>query len=209
MKTSTNIPGISDHAIIITDTDIKPFYSKSNPRKVYTWARANWDEVNKDVDSLTTQIRKNIQNNQNINEAWLTFKKHLFACLDKNLPSKIVKSNNRLPWITHKFKKMRKKKQNSTTKPKKNYWTNSAIIKKTCKREIRKAEHNYINNAIIEGMNKNNTKPFWKYVKSRKQDNIGVAPLKRQGQLINDSKKSQIYWSNLRLSSQMKQPKHY
>ncbi|CAC5403688.1 unnamed protein product [Mytilus coruscus] len=40
MKTSTNIPGISDHAIIITqlitDTHIKPYYSKSIPRKVYT-----------------------------------------------------------------------------------------------------------------------------------------------------------------------------
>ena len=42
-------------------------------------------------------------------------------------------------------------------------------------------------------MNKNNSKPFWKYVKSRKQDNIGVAPLKKQGQLVNDSKeKAQI-----------------
>lgn len=38
-------------------------------------------------------------------------------------------------------------------------------------------------------MNKNSTKPFWKYVKSRKQDNIGVAPLKGQGQIKNDSKK--------------------
>lgn len=42
-------------------------------------------------------------------------------------------------------------------------------------------------------MSKNNSKPFWKYVKSRKQDNIGVAPLKKQGQLANDSKeKAQI-----------------
>ncbi|CAG2231162.1 unnamed protein product [Mytilus edulis] len=89
MKTSTHIPGISDHAIIITDTDIKPYYSKSNHRKVYTWARANWDEVNKDIDSLTTQIRNNIQNNQNVNEVWLTLKKHLFASLDKSIPSKI------------------------------------------------------------------------------------------------------------------------
>ena len=38
-------------------------------------------------------------------------------------------------------------------------------------------------------MEKNNTKPFWKYVKSRKQDNIGVAPRKERGHLINNSKK--------------------
>ena len=42
-------------------------------------------------------------------------------------------------------------------------------------------------------MEKNKTKPFWKYVKSRKQDNIGVAPLKERGHLINNSKeKAQI-----------------
>ena len=51
-----------------------------------------------------------------------------------------------------------------------------------------KAEWNYINSAIVEVMEQNNTKPFWKYVKSRKQDNIGVAPLKERGHLINNSK---------------------
>jgi hypothetical protein len=58
---------------------------------------------------------------------------------------------------------------------------------------LRKAEWNYINSAILEGMEKNNTIPFWKYVKSRKQDNIGVAPLKEREHLINKSKeKAQI-----------------
>ena len=42
---------------------------------------------------------------------------------------------------------------------------------------------NYINSAILEGMEKNNTKPFWKYVKSRKQDNIGVSPQKNEDTL--------------------------
>ena len=41
----------------------------------------------------------------------------------------------------------------------------------------------------MEGLQNNNSKPFWKYVKSRKQDNIGVSPLKSNGQLLkNDNK---------------------
>ena len=48
---------------------------------------------------------------------------------------------------------------------------------------IWKEKWNNINNAITEGMENNNSKPFWKYVKSRKQDNIGVAPLKEKGKL--------------------------
>jgi hypothetical protein len=42
-------------------------------------------------------------------------------------------------------------------------------------------------------MENNNSKPSWKYVKSRKQDNIGVAPLKEKGKLVSHSKeKAQI-----------------
>jgi hypothetical protein len=49
---------------------------------------------------------------------------------------------------------------------------------------------------MMEGLQNNNSKPFWKYkknvhvrgtFKSRKQDNIGVSPLKSNGQLVNDS----------------------
>lgn len=31
------------------------------------------------------------------------------------------------------------------------------------------------------------TKPFWKYTKSQKQDNVGVSPLKRDGKLVTSS----------------------
>jgi hypothetical protein len=41
----------------------------------------------------------------------------------------------------------------------------------------------------MEGLQNNNSKPFWKYAKSLKQDNIGVSPLKGNGQLVNDSKR--------------------
>jgi hypothetical protein len=45
----------------------------------------------------------------------------------------------------------------------------------------------------MEGLQNNNSKPFWKYkmyVKSRKQDNILVSPLQSNGQLVNDSKRN-------------------
>ena len=53
---------------------------------------------------------------------------------------------------------------------------------------MRKAEWEYIYNTITQGLQTNNSKPFWKYIKSRKQDNIGVAPLKKNGSLVCDSK---------------------
>jgi hypothetical protein len=58
-----------------------------------------------------------------------------------------------------------------------NKWTNYKHFQKECKRQVRKAEWNYINDIIMERLQNNNSKPFWKYVESRKQDNIGVSPL--------------------------------
>jgi hypothetical protein len=40
----------------------------------------------------------------------------------------------------------------------------------------------------MEGLQNNNSKPFWKYIKSKKQDSIGVALLKDHGKLFNDAK---------------------
>ena len=67
-------------------------------------------------------------------------------------------------------------------------WKNYRQFQKECKRELRKAEWQYVNSNIMEGLNKNNTKPFWKYVKSKRQDANGIAPLKKGTTLVNDSK---------------------
>ena len=189
VKSTTNIPGISDHAIVVADIDTKPYYQKNNPRKAYIWSKANWDDLNKDLESITPILEAMNDNKTDINNMWTTFKQELFKHLDKHVPSKMIKSNNRLPWINHKIRKQLKKKQRLYQQAKRTkQWANYRHYQKECKREIRKAEWNYINTAILEGMEKNNSKPFWKYVKSRKQDNIGVAPLKDKGKLVNDSK---------------------
>ena len=89
---------------------------------------------------------------------------------------------------------MLKKKQslyNQAKRTKK--WSNYRFLQKECSRQIRKEEWKYINNAITEGIKNNNTNSSWKYVKSRKQDNITVAPLKEKGKLVSHSKeKAQI-----------------
>ena len=71
---------------------------------------------------------------------------------------------------------------------KSNQWGSFKAFQKTCKKAFKKAEINHINNVIQKGLNENNSKPFWRYVKSRRQDNVGVSPLKKMGQFVNDSK---------------------
>jgi hypothetical protein len=59
----------------------------------------------------------------------------------------------------------------------------SASSSANAKDNSEKPSGNHINNIISEGFENNNSKPFCNYMKSKKQDNIGVAPLKRYGGL--------------------------
>ena len=53
---------------------------------------------------------------------------------------------------------------------------------------IRKAEWNHVNNVIKDSLEENNTKPLFSYCKSKRQDNIVIAPLKSEGNLLTDGK---------------------
>ena len=44
------------------------------------------------------------------------------------------------------------------------------------------------NNRIEKQLDEGNNKPFWKYIKAKRQDNIGVAGIKHEGVLHQDSK---------------------
>ena len=52
---------------------------------------------------------------------------------------------------------------------------------------MRTAENNFIQNKLEKGLKENSTKPFWQYVKSRRQDNTGVAPLLKDSDLKCDA----------------------
>ncbi|MCS5550755.1 MAG: reverse transcriptase domain-containing protein [Gammaproteobacteria bacterium] len=189
VKSSINVPGISDHDIIITDLETKVQHQKTTPRKRYIYNKANWKCIENDLNNLQNIVNDKDQQGADVQELWDTFKKNLFESMDKNIPNKEIKSRNTIPWIKKRERKMLKKKQRLYKQARKtNKWTNYRSFQKECKRQLRKSEWEYVNNNIIEGLNNNNTKPFWKYVKSKRQDSGGIAPLKKGTNLISDSK---------------------
>ena len=59
---------------------------------------------------------------------------------------------------------------------------------KEVKRNVRKAEWNHVNNVINDNLEQNNTIPLFSYCKSKRQDNIGIAPLKSKGNFLTVAK---------------------
>ena len=66
-------------------------------------------------------------------------------------------------------------------------WSNYFFCQKETRRNLRKAENDFIQNKIEKGLKENSTKPFWQYVKSRRQDNTGVATLLKDSDLKCDA----------------------
>ena len=190
IKSSVNAPGLSDHDMVITDCDIKPSYSKQKPRKCYQYNKANWENINKEIQEISDTVLQQTAAGECTQGLWNTLKERVLQVLDKHVPHKLKRKNASPPWLNKTLKKMTKRKARLHKQAKKTgKWENFRFYQKECKRHFRQTELNYVNKTIQEGLEQNNSKPFWRYIKSKRQDHIGVSPLKKKGVLVDDSKK--------------------
>ncbi|CAC5368405.1 unnamed protein product [Mytilus coruscus] len=163
VKSSNNVPGISDYDIIITDLETKVHHQKSQPRKCYIYKKAKWDQISIDLKHTLEEVKEKHHQGAEVHQLWDTFKSQLQNTMNTNIPNKKIRSRNNIPWIKHKQRKMLKKKQRLYKQARKtNKWSNYRSFQKECKKQLRKAEYEYVNQNIFEGLNNNDTKPFWK-----------------------------------------------
>ena len=67
-------------------------------------------------------------------------------------------------------------------------WSKYKQHKSITQKQVRQAHWNYVNVILNKSLEHGNNKPFWKYIKARRNDNIGVAAIKDNGILYHDSK---------------------
>ena len=85
---------------------------------------------------------------------------------------------NRCDWWFNKAKRSHRSKD----------WQEYKKHKKHTLQSIRHAHWNYVNSIHQDGLESNDSKPFWRYVKSNQQDSVGVSPLKSVGKLYAEAK---------------------
>ena len=51
IKYSYSVPGISDHCAAVTELDIDPPYSRTKPRPVRQFKKANWEAIRQQIRS--------------------------------------------------------------------------------------------------------------------------------------------------------------
>ena len=190
LKSTSSIPGISDHSIVVSDFDTRPCTKKEKPRKFYKFKEANWENIQKDMEKASDEVKELYLSGENTNTLWSHFKTSLNLSIEKNIPAGIAKSLTRLPWINRPLLRLLRRKKRYFRRAKAtNNWNAYKKLQKHCKNVIRQAEWKHVNQTILNGMKENNTKPFWNFVKSKKKDNVGVSPLKVNGELFSEPKR--------------------
>ena len=191
VKNTKVTPGISDHDIVVMDIDLKAQTRKTKPRKVYLYKRGNLDGLKDNLtQSVTDFMTKNPQDHS-VEDNWSLFKDMIISAMDRFIPSRQTKTRHSLPWITPKIKRGIRRRQRLYNKAKKGGTETSWREYKQCKHNIqtsiRQAHSAHVSHLLEETLLTKNSKPFWHYIKSRKQDNAGISPLKRRGVLVSDN----------------------
>ena len=91
-----------------------------------------------------------------------------------------------VPWCTPAIKRKCREKQRLYHHPRN--WEAFKAYQRTTVAALRSTRWEKIRGMLNDGLESGNHKPFWQYVKSQHQDNCGVSPLKRNGELHSDSK---------------------
>ena len=188
VKTITMVPSISDHdGAIVADSDIIPAYNKKKPRKLFVWSQAKWSKIKEDV-SFFTENFLNTYNDFSVNENWNRIKCCINDSLTYHVPVKISSGKQSNSWITPELRRKSRKKHRLSRKAKRTgdpaRWKQFKEVQKSNKRAITKARVKYINEQVVGDLEGGNAKPFWRYIKSLRQDSFGIPALRVGAQLF-------------------------
>ena len=74
IKSTTTIPGLSDHDIVITDSIIKPQYQTFKRKTVLQFSKANWDKLKTRCQEISKEIEEQYKANTDTKITWTTLK---------------------------------------------------------------------------------------------------------------------------------------
>ena len=183
-------PSISDHeSAIIADCYLKPVITTKPPRRVFVWAQASWQKMKADIHRFASTFS---MRDKTVDDGWNDIKEALNSTIARHIPTKTVKSRPKhRQWISASIRRRSRKQQRLYKKAKRSnsedHWRQFKDFRKESVKLNNRARTKYINEKVIGELTPDNTKPFWRFVKSLRVDSIGIPPLREGAALITDA----------------------
>ncbi|XP_072033236.1 uncharacterized protein [Amphiura filiformis] len=184
------LPGVSDHEMVLTISDIRTKRQKPARRLILLWKKADMAVIKSQLHKFTTSFVSANTVDSPVNSLWNQISTTLHGILEEHVPSKMTSTRFNQPWINNRLKSLSRRKMKAYKKAKKSNspkdWSRYKLLKKTMQYSCRKTYDSFICDMICGEMS-SNPKKFWSYIKSKRCDNSGVAPLMKDGILQSDS----------------------
>ena len=175
--------GISDHDMVIVQANLKPVVSRPPKRKLFQYSRGDFTSIDEDMCCFYQQTFGSALDAQHsVNELYCSFKRALFSSIEKNIPSKMSSTRYSYPWISQSIKREINKKKRMYRRARRSgsaqYWKKFRELRRLIDKKIKIAHDSYVRDFISKNLEENNTRPFWRYIKSKRREVSGVSALK-------------------------------
>lgn len=181
----------SDHDIVLFDLSLQPVRTRPKRRTIYLWKKANIQGIKQAFSGYGSSFMNTTFHS--VNDMWLDIKNTIDKVVQEFVPTRRTLARTTHPWIDSSLRKLTKRKNRAFRKAKHSGrpadWARYNKLKATSQRRIRQSHRQYMTD-IVSNSYKDSPKQFWSYIKSKKQESFGVAPLKNKDGFIHSDSKS-------------------
>ena len=110
------IPGLIDHDIVLTDTNVLPTRQKPIKRKIFLWKRADKSSMSEDLKEFTEEFTHANTTETEVNTLWTTFKQKCIESINKYVPSKYTSTRFNQPWCNRDARRLTRRKRRAYRK---------------------------------------------------------------------------------------------
>ena len=171
----------SDHDIVLYDSAHEVVRTRQPLRKILLWKNVDKESTKQACAELCHSFHGSTFSS--VDDMWTFFKTGLLGILDSHIPSKTSSTRFTHPWISTKTRHLSRRKARAYRKAKNTNnmkdWCKYKSLKAETQREMRRAHQAYIQDTVNQDLTAN-SKRFYSYVKSKKQETTGISPLLNQ-----------------------------
>ena len=156
-------------------------------RKIFLWKKADLKGIKQDITDFRLTLSPDCTE---VTTHWDSLKSMINNVIEKRVPSKMSSNRHTHPWINTAIKKAIRRKQRAHKKAKETNKKKDLDRYRKLQKEVKlliKQSHQRYLEEIVSDDYKTNNKKFWSYIKSKKQDSVGVAPLKNKDGYLNST----------------------
>ena len=188
------LPGLSDHEVVFAEMSVSATVNKQPQRNIPLYKKARWDDLRKDMKSLSSDVLEMKEHGADVSTMWKFFKSTILESSKKHIPHKLAKRKEAKPWITPQVQRLIRRRDRAHQRMKKSRHSKDAQrfkdLKRLVQRELRRAYWQHIEGVVgsgdVDTGQHANNKRFWTFVKHKRSCTRGIEALKSSGKLFTE-----------------------